>query len=314
MGQNQYEVDDDLRLVVKNGIKSYNLFGIGLGYSIKTSNKHVKAEKNLNSRADGVRLYATIVPFVLYPSICSKKMNRGGLRETIESRAFSMQRVISNVSAGLYNNQRVNSVNKDMNMEITTIEEITVNPSKPKKGRHNADKKEGKGDRTEYNLKKDHKNIKSKYMDKKANENSKLKSDKSKLLDSDEENHLKNSSSHLHTPVQKNDKVKEKNHLVKVKKLSTLESSEKEALRKNLNKNNNEINRVDNISRTKDQMKFYLDKEKSEKLIINNLENKRFYKTEQNILGEFQTKFKETDNNFGKDAIYISLKAKIYVI
>lgn len=57
MGFNQFEVDDDLRLVVKNSTKTYNLFGIGLGYSIKTSNKHVKAEKNLNSRADGVRLY-----------------------------------------------------------------------------------------------------------------------------------------------------------------------------------------------------------------------------------------------------------------
>jgi hypothetical protein len=66
IGSYQYEVDDELRLIPKNSNKTYNIFGIGLGYSIKTTNKHVNAEKILNSRADGVRLYITIVPFILF--------------------------------------------------------------------------------------------------------------------------------------------------------------------------------------------------------------------------------------------------------
>ena len=296
VGQNQFEVDDDLRLVVKNSIKTYNLFGIGLGYSIKTTNKHVKAEKNLNSRADGVRLYATIVPFVLYSGIWNKKINQRSFKENIESRAFSMQRVISNASAGLYNKQRVNSVNKDINSEITPIEEITINPNKLRKKRHNADKKQ-KGERVENNIKERNKNVKSKYMDKKINENMNIKADKGKLIDSDEEWSPKQENSNIHTPIQRNDKTKEKNNLVKAKKLSTLEDSEKESLRKNLNKKELEIDNIETNSRTKDQTKYYLDSDKSESLIAHNPENNRFYKTEQNMLNDFPSSFKETNNN-----------------
>lgn len=89
-----------------------------------------------------------------------------------------MQRVISNISAGLHNNPRVNSVNKDMNMEITTIEEIISHPNKYKKGRHIHTHKDGKGDRAEFNSKKDIKNVKSKYKEKRAHDNIKQKSEK----------------------------------------------------------------------------------------------------------------------------------------
>lgn len=72
-GNYQYEVDNDLRLIPKSLDKFYNIFGIGLGYSIKTSNKHINAEKNLNSRADGVRLYMHVVPYVLFQSLTHHK-------------------------------------------------------------------------------------------------------------------------------------------------------------------------------------------------------------------------------------------------
>lgn len=68
-GNSQFEVDDNLKLIIKNSSQDYNIFGIGLGYSIKTSNKMVKAEKNLNSRADGIRIYCSIVPFILHKMI-----------------------------------------------------------------------------------------------------------------------------------------------------------------------------------------------------------------------------------------------------
>ena len=77
-GIKQYEVDDNLKIINKGSSKNLNVFGIGLGYSIKTSNKHIKAEKNLNSRADGVRLYGTIVPYILFPYISMKKMENKG--------------------------------------------------------------------------------------------------------------------------------------------------------------------------------------------------------------------------------------------
>lgn len=94
VGQNQFEVDDDLRLVVKNATKPLNLFGIGLGYSIKTTNKHIKAEKNLNSRADGVRLYVSIVPYILSSSLAPKRLISKGLKiNGMNTRATSMQRV-----------------------------------------------------------------------------------------------------------------------------------------------------------------------------------------------------------------------------
>lgn len=100
--------------------------------------------------------------------------------------------------------------------------------------------------------------------------------------------------------MQKCDKIKEKNHLVKVKKLSTLDNSEKETLRKNLNKNSTEVNRGDNISRAKEHINLYLESEKSDKLLPSHLENQRFYKTEQNMLNDFQSRLKDTDTNFGK--------------
>lgn len=40
-------------------------YGIGLGFSIKTSNPFVKAEKNLMAKADGIKLYHTVLSEIL---------------------------------------------------------------------------------------------------------------------------------------------------------------------------------------------------------------------------------------------------------
>lgn len=46
-------------------MKTLKIYGVGLGYSVKTSNAFVSAEKSLNTRADGVKLYHTVVAEVL---------------------------------------------------------------------------------------------------------------------------------------------------------------------------------------------------------------------------------------------------------
>lgn len=51
-------------LIWTNGSK-VNFYGFGLGFSIKTSNPFVKAEKSLMSKADGVKLYHTILSEIL---------------------------------------------------------------------------------------------------------------------------------------------------------------------------------------------------------------------------------------------------------
>lgn len=123
VGNNQLEVDDNLRLVNKGTLNNLSLYGIGLGYSIKTSNKHVKAEKTLNSRADGVRIYCSIVPFVLHKNICAKKATSKALKITVPDRAFSMQR--SNiVYSDCKNKNRVSSVSKENRYEIEPIQEV----------------------------------------------------------------------------------------------------------------------------------------------------------------------------------------------
>ena len=142
VGTNQFEVDDDLRLVVKNSSNVYNLFGIGLGYSIKTTNKHIKAEKDLNSRADGVRLYVSIVPTVLFSGICPKRTLGKNLKFTLANRAVSMQR--TNTGSCSNKRERVNSVVKDIKNEITPIEEIPPRVSKYKRSRALPNKQEDK--------------------------------------------------------------------------------------------------------------------------------------------------------------------------
>lgn len=58
--------------VVGNG-----LFGIGLGYSLKTTDHHVQAESKITAKADSVGLYVKqighkILPFLLGPTQAQK--------------------------------------------------------------------------------------------------------------------------------------------------------------------------------------------------------------------------------------------------
>ena len=76
-GHTQCEITDSLGLIRTNGdpmsMKNLKIYGIGLGYSVKTSNTFVKAEKTLNSRADGIKLYHTVVAEVLLKQISSTR-------------------------------------------------------------------------------------------------------------------------------------------------------------------------------------------------------------------------------------------------
>ena len=144
VGQNQFEVDDNLRLVIKNTNKEYNLFGIGLGYSLKTSNNHVKAEKCLNSRADGVRIYCSIIPFVLFKSLFPRKFFNRSIKVTIPDRALSMHRTTIKTNRGDEKHQRVNSVAKDVRPQIEPIQEVCSRPAKYKRSRHITNKNNDK--------------------------------------------------------------------------------------------------------------------------------------------------------------------------
>ena len=78
LGHSQFEVSDTLGLIRTNGdpmsMKTLKLYGVGLGYSVKTSNAFVSAEKSLNTRADGVKLYHTVVAEVLLKLISLRRM------------------------------------------------------------------------------------------------------------------------------------------------------------------------------------------------------------------------------------------------
>ena len=83
-GFNQFEVTDNLELRLLNGdptdSKPLNIFGIGLGYSVKTSNAFVGAEKTLNTRADGVKLYHTVVAEVLLSNLSARRKPKNPLK------------------------------------------------------------------------------------------------------------------------------------------------------------------------------------------------------------------------------------------
>ena len=135
MGNYQYEVDNDLRLIPKNSEKLFNIFGIGLGYSIKTTNKHINAEKKLNSRADGVRLYMHVVPYVLLNNLTNKKHPSKRFKPVWGNRATSLQRNLAKTYNSASKNKRVNSVAKNGRTEITPIEEVPARISKFKRSR-----------------------------------------------------------------------------------------------------------------------------------------------------------------------------------
>ncbi len=88
-----YEVDTNCRLIPVNSqttttakissssdsIVGSGLFGIGLGYSLKTTDHHVQAETKLTAKADSVGLYVKqighkLLPFLLGPA----KLNING--------------------------------------------------------------------------------------------------------------------------------------------------------------------------------------------------------------------------------------------
>lgn len=289
VGQNQFEVDDDLRLIPKSGIKSYNLFGIGLGYSIKTSNKHVKAEKNLNSRADGVRLYCSIVPNVLYHNICLKKYNNRGIKASIEARAASMQRSMGAVYSLSHNRQRISSVTKDMNMEITPIEEVCS--------------KQGKGKQTKAGHTKNYEKLMSVYDNSKKGVKPESRKHRKKVgrkagdkanlvkpmrLNSDDA-FLTTESNIFDSPKSKSRKFKETNHLERVKKLSTFDSSTQSNIHLDDVKQGNDLVNIANQLAIKDPLQNLLSADQSEITVLYNNENQKFYQTEETLLQSLST-------------------------
>ena len=63
-GETQFDLTDLAELIWTNGDPP-KFYGFGLGFSIKTSNPFVKAEKSLSAKADGIKLYHTVLSELL---------------------------------------------------------------------------------------------------------------------------------------------------------------------------------------------------------------------------------------------------------
>jgi len=119
MKNGKCQIDDDLRLVVNKSSRKYNLFGIGLGYSINTSNKHIKGQKNPNTRADGISLYISTIPSVLFTNIRPKKAKMKHSKDSLFSRSSSIQREKKGTYSG-------NAKRRGKSIEMTIIHYATL--------------------------------------------------------------------------------------------------------------------------------------------------------------------------------------------
>ena len=70
--QSSIEIDSACKVLLANGRTLENVFGIGIGYSLKTIDNLVQAEQRNNTKADSVGLYIKQIGHKLLPQILNR--------------------------------------------------------------------------------------------------------------------------------------------------------------------------------------------------------------------------------------------------